>query len=60
VEEPRLTDMPEAYEALDVVLAQIFNQDPQTCISALSQLDELMKDSEKVELLGQRMDQVRH
>jgi hypothetical protein len=51
--------MPEAYEALDVVLAQIFNKDAQTCITALAQLDELLKDSEKVQLLGQRMDQVR-
>ncbi len=56
--ERALTDMPEAYEALDLVIAQIFNQDPQTCVSALSQLDELMKDSEKVQLLGQRMDQL--
>ncbi len=55
---PRLTDMQEAYEALDVVLAQIFNQDTQTCISALAQLDELMKDSEKVQLLESRMDQL--
>ena len=55
-----LTDMPEAYEALDVVLAQILNQDAGVCISALKQIDELIKDTEKVKLLGagQRMDQL--
>ncbi len=57
-ESRNLTEMPEAYEALDLVLAQIFNQDTQTCISALAQLDELLKDQEKVQLIGQRMDQV--
>ncbi len=50
--------MPEALEALDVTLAQIFNQDPQACIKALAELDELIKDEEKVALLGQRMDKV--
>eukprot|EP00095_Tigriopus_kingsejongensis_P001503 maker-scaffold1086_size63525-snap-gene-0.14 protein:Tk01503 transcript:maker-scaffold1086_size63525-snap-gene-0.14-mRNA-1 annotation:"microtubule associated protein" len=53
-----LADMPEAYEMLDVVLAQIFNQDTEVCIGALVQLDELIKDAEKVELLGKRMDQL--
>ena len=55
----QLTDNPEAYEALDVVLSQILNQDAGVCISALKQIDELIKDSEKVKLLGagQRMDQ---
>lgn len=56
--QPPLADMPEAYEMLDVVLAQIFNQDTEVCIGALVQLDELIKDSEKVELLGKRMDQL--
>ena len=50
--------MPEAYEALDVVLAQIMNQDSTTCIGALRQLDELIKDKEKVQLMSQRMDQL--
>ena len=50
--------MPEAYEALDVVLAQVMNQDPTTCIGALRQLDELIKDKEKVQLMAQRMDQL--
>ena len=50
--------MPEAYEALDVVLAQILNQDSTTCIGALRQLDELIKDKEKVQLMAQRMDQL--
>ena len=50
--------MNEAYEALDVVLSQIFNQDASVCINAISQLDEIMKDKEKVMLLKQRVDQV--
>ena len=53
-----LSEMPEAYEALDVVLAQVMNQDPTTCIGALRQLDELIKDKEKVQLMAQRMDQL--
>ena len=47
-----LTESSEAHEALDVILAQVFNKDASTCISALSQLDELIKDEEKVVLLG--------
>lgn len=56
----QLTDNVEAYEALDVVLAQILNQDAAVCISALKQIDDIIKDSEKVKLLGagQRMDQL--
>ena len=54
----QLSEMPEAYEALDVVLAQILNQDSTTCIGALRQLDELIKDKEKVQLMAQRMDQL--
>ena len=53
-----LSEMPEAYEALDVVLAQIMSQDSTTCIGALRQLDELIKDKEKVQLMSQRMDQL--
>merc|ERR1719507_369479 len=55
---PPLSEMPEAYEALDVVLAQILNRDSTTCIGALRQLDELIKDKEKVQLMSQRMDQL--
>ena len=51
--------MSEAYEALDVVLSQIFSQDSSVCINAISQLDEIMKDAEKVVLLKERVDQVR-
>lgn len=53
-----LTESSEAHEALDVILAQVFNKDASTCISALSQLDEFLKDEEKVPLLGSRMDQL--
>ena len=53
-----LTESSEAHEALDVILAQVFNKDASTCISALSQLDEFIKDEEKVVLLGSRMDQL--
>ena len=53
-----LSEMPEAYEALDVVLAQVMNPDSATCIGALRQLDELIKDKEKVQLMSQRMDQL--
>merc|ERR1712223_1791801 len=45
-------------EALDVILAQVFSKDASACISALSQLDEFIKDDEKVALLGSRMDQL--
>ena len=53
-----LTESSEAYEALDVILAQVFNKDASACILALSQLDEFIKDDEKVVLLGSRMDQL--
>ena len=36
----------------------MFNKDASTCISALSQLDEFIKDDEKVPLLSSRMDQL--
>jgi len=51
-----LIESPEAYEALDVVLSQIMSKDATACTSALAQLDELIKDKDKVILLGERMD----
>merc|ERR1719189_810018 len=53
-----LSENSEAHEALDVILAQVFSKDASACISALSQLDEFIKDDEKVSLLGSRMDQL--
>ena len=53
-----LSENSEALEALDVILAQVFNKDASACISALSQLDEFIKDDEKVQMLGSRMDQL--
>merc|ERR1719220_2270048 len=53
-----LSENSEAHEALDVILSQVFNKDASACISALSQLDEFIKDDEKVSLLGSRMDQL--
>lgn len=53
-----LAEMPEAYEALDLVLSQMFNEDSETCISAMIQLDELITDKEKAILLAQRMDRL--
>jgi len=47
---------PEAYQAVNGVIAQVFNTDTQTSITALSQLDELMKHSDKVELLAPCVD----
>ena len=47
-----ITESSEALEALDVILSQVFVKDASTCISALSQLDEFIKDEEKVVLLG--------
>ena len=43
-----------------MILSQVFDKDASTCISALSQLDEFIKDEEKVVLLGigKRMDQL--
>jgi cytoskeleton-associated protein 5 len=60
MQQPRanLSEMPEAYEALDVVLAQILSQDSTTCIGALKQLEELIKDKDKVLLMSHRMDQL--
>lgn len=53
-----LVESSEAHEALDVILAQVFNKDASACIVALSQLDEFIKDDDKVPLLGSRMDQL--
>ena len=54
-----LEESHEAKEALDVVFAQLFNtQDTSACLNALTQLDEVIKDDEKVVLLGDRMDQL--
>jgi hypothetical protein len=54
-----LIESPEAFEALDVVLAQIMSKDAAASTLALSQIDELIKDKEKVVLLAERIDQVR-
>ena len=54
----KITENPDAYDCLDVVLAKIYNQDSSACLAALKELDELIKDHEKVQLLGQRMDQL--
>jgi len=53
-----LIESPEAFEALDVVLAQIMSKDAAASTLALSQIDELIKDKEKVVLLAERIDQV--
>lgn len=52
----KLMNNQEAHQAVNAVIAQIFNQDTQTSISALAQLDELMKDTDKVDLLGSCID----
>ena len=46
----------EAYQAINATIAQVFTTDTQTSISALAELDELMKDNEKVELLENCID----
>jgi len=46
----------EAYQAINATIAQIFTTDTATSISALTELDELMKDNEKVELLENCID----
>jgi len=52
----RLIHNQEAHQAVNAVIAQIFSTDTNVSISALGQLDELMKDNEKVELLGPCID----
>merc|ERR1719348_258560 len=46
----------DAYQAINATIAQIFTTDTTTSISALAELDELMKDNEKVELLENCID----
>ena len=46
----------EAYQAVNATIAQIFTTDTATSISALAELDELMKDNQKVELLENCID----
>jgi len=53
-----LSENAEALEALDVILAQVFNKDHNACIEALGALDEFIKDDEKVQMLSTRMDQL--
>merc|ERR1719320_689013 len=52
----RLIHNQEDHQAVNAVIAQIFSTDTNVSISALGQLDELMKDNEKVELLGPCID----
>ena len=42
----------EAHQAVSSVIAQVYNTDSQVSIAALGQLDKLMKDNDKVELIG--------
>ena len=42
----------EAHQAVSSVIAQVYNTDFQVSIAALGQLDKLMKDNDKVELIG--------
>ena len=53
-----LSENSEALEALDVILAQVFNKDAAACVEALGALDEFIKDEEKVQMLSTRMDQL--
>ena len=41
-----------------MLVLQVMSKDAALCTSALAQLDELIKDKEKVILLGERMDQL--
>ena len=52
----RLMANQEAHQAVNAVIAQVYNQDTQVSLAALGQLDELMKDNEKVELLSPCID----
>ena len=56
--ERNLAESSEAKEALDVVLAQAFNTDVSLGVSALLQLEELIKDEEKLVLMVDRVDQL--
>ena len=46
----------EAYQTINATIAQIFTTDTSISIQALADLDELMKDNEKVELLENCID----
>ena len=52
----RLIGNQEAFRAVNDVIAQIVTPDTAASINALTKLDELMKDNEKVELLGPCID----
>ena len=52
----RLVGNQEAHQAVNATIAQIFTPDTTASISALAELDELMKDNEKVELLQNCID----
>merc|ERR1719266_1733857 len=52
----RLMANQEAQQAVNAVIAQVYSNDTQVSLAALGQLDELMKDNEKVELLGPAID----
>merc|ERR550532_3079938 len=52
----RLLASQEAQQAVNAVIAQVYSNDTQVSLAALGQLDELMKDNEKVELLGPAID----
>uniref|UniRef100_A0A0K2TDH6 Cytoskeleton associated protein 5 [Falco peregrinus] n=1 Tax=Lepeophtheirus salmonis TaxID=72036 RepID=A0A0K2TDH6_LEPSM len=52
-----LTENNEVYEAIDLVLSQVFSLDTMTALNALTQLDDVIKDSEKVKLIINRLDQ---
>jgi len=45
-------------QAMTTVIAQIINPDSKTCIRALAEIDELLKDNTKVELFGPCIDQM--
>ncbi len=49
---------PDPIEELDLILSQLSSKDDNQCISALSKLDELIKDPQRVHIIGQRMDQL--
>lgn len=46
--------------SLDSVITQIAAHNPQSAIAALSQLDELLKDPARVDVLTGRVDQLLH
>ena len=52
----RLVGNQEAHQAVNATIAQIFTPDTSASIAALTELDELMKDNEKVELLHNCID----